>query len=159
VHDGRFRESRSCNPSLYGAANPRRPACLIVILTLGGFGILEDRMRHGFQIAISLMAVILLLRPFDCFAGAAPRRQAMDCCLKGKCVPTAKSDECCKNTVPDRNQLAPSKAADHSSPLIALVAVHIPAPVSSFTFGGVGDPVRHPPPRVGLAAPSLPLLI
>jgi hypothetical protein len=116
-------------------------------------------MRSGRHIAISLMAVALLLRPFDCFVGGAPREQAMDCCLKGKCAPTAKSDECCKNTVPDPNQLAPLQAADHSSPLIALVGVHIPTPISSLTFGAACDPVRHPPPRASLTAPSLPLLI
>ena len=82
-------------------------------------------MRRGIHITISLMAVILLIRPFDCFAVGTPSRQANDCCLKGKCVPTATSDECCKNTVPDNNQLAPSKASEHSSPLIALTVVHI----------------------------------
>src|ERR1019366_9846875 len=115
-------------------------------------------MRRSFHIAISLMAVLLLLRPFDCFAGSSPRRQAMECCLKGKCAPTAKSDECCKNTVPDHNQLAPAKSADHSFPLIVFIAVRIPTLVSP-TFQSLGDPVRHPPPRIESTAPSLPLLI
>ena len=82
----------------------------------------------------------------------------MECCLKGKCAPTAKSDECCKNTVPDHNQLAPAKSADHSFPLIVFIAVRIPTLVSP-TFQSLGDPVRHPPPRIESTAPSLPLLI
>src|SRR6185503_20505085 len=116
---------------------------------------LRDRMQRGVHIAISLI-VVLLLRPFDCFAGGAPKPQAMECCLKGKCVPTAKSDECCKNTVPDHAQLAPLKAADHSSPLIAFITVRIPTLVSP-TFQPLGDPVRHPPPRIESTASSLPL--
>ncbi len=116
-------------------------------------------MRRGLHIAISLVVVVLLLRPFDCFAAGVPNRQAADCCLKGKCVPTANSDECCKNTVPDDNQLAPSKPAEHSSPLVAFTVVHIPILVAP-TFLGIGsDLVRHPPPGTRPTSPSLPLLI
>lgn len=115
-------------------------------------------MRRGIHIAISLIAVILLVRPFDCFAFGNPSRRAADCCLKDKCVPTANSDECCKNTVPDNNQLAPSKAATHSSPLVALIGVHIPTLVPP-TFLALGDPVPHPPPDISVTSPSLPLLI
>jgi|KBSMisStaDraftv2_1062788.scaffolds.fasta_scaffold410565_2 hypothetical protein len=115
-------------------------------------------MWRGIHIAISLMAVVLLLRPLDCFAAGTPSRQANDCCLKGKCVPTATSDECCKNTVPDNNQLAPSKAGEHSSPLIALTVVHIGTLLPPAFLAG-GDPVPHPPPGTRLTSPSLPLLI
>jgi hypothetical protein len=115
-------------------------------------------MRRGIHIGISLMVVILLVRPFDCFAAGMPSRQAADCCLKGKCVPTANSDECCKNTVPENSQIALSRADTYSSPLGALIAVHIPA-LALPTFLAVGDPVSHPPPRVPLTSPSLPLLI
>jgi hypothetical protein len=116
-------------------------------------------MRRGFHIAISLMAVVVLLRPFDCFAAGAPSRQAADCCLKGKCAPTADSDGCCKHNAPDSSQLVTSKAADHSSPLIALAADHIPALAFPLTFQALSDRVQHPPPRMELTAPSLPLLI
>jgi hypothetical protein len=115
-------------------------------------------MRRSFHIAISLMVAILLIRPFDCFAAGTQNHQPTDCCLKGKCVPTANSDECCKNTVPDNDQLAPSKAAEHLSPLIALTVVHIPILVSP-TFLAVGDPVSHPPPGIPSTSPNLPLLI
>jgi len=109
--------------------------------------------------AISLIAVLLLIRPFDCFATGAPSQKSADCCLKGKCAPAAKSDECCKNTVPDGNQLVTSKAADHSFPLVAFTVVRISNLISSLTFERFAAPVKHPPPRVGVNADSLPLLI
>ena len=109
--------------------------------------------------AISLIAVLLLVRPFDCFATGASSQKAAECCLKGKCVPTAKSDDCCKNSVPDGDQLVTSKAADHSYPLVSFTAAHILILISPWTFDGLVDTVRHPPPRIGLSVPSLPLLI
>jgi len=120
---------------------------------------LRDEMQRGVHIAMSLMVVILLVRPFDCFAGGTPSRQAMDCCLKGKCVPTANSDECCKNTVPHHDQLAPSKAAEHSSPLTAFAVVHVPILISPTFLAIASQLVRHPPPRIPLTSASLPLLI
>ena len=116
-------------------------------------------MQRGIHISIALIAVLLLVRPFDCFAIGASSQKAAECCLKGKCVPTAKSDDCCKNTVPDGNQLVTSKAADHLHPLVSFTAAHIPTLISPWTFDGFVDTIRHPPPRIGLTAPSLPLLI
>lgn len=113
-------------------------------------------MRRGFYITIRLMVVVILLRPFGCFAAATPSSQAPDCCLKAKCIPTANSDECCKNTVPDNDQLAPSRAAELSSPPIVLALVHIPV---SPAFLDGGGPVSHPPPDASLASAGLPLLI
>jgi hypothetical protein len=115
-------------------------------------------MQRGLQISIALVAVVLLARPFDCFAAGAPGQKVADCCLKGKCVPTANSDECCKNTVPSPGQLVTAKT-DHSSPLIAFTAAGVPIPISPWMFDDLVDTVRHPPPRIGLTAPSLPLLI
>jgi len=105
------------------------------------------------------MAVVLLARPFDCFAAGGPNQKAADCCLKGKCAPTADSDECCKRTAPDSNQFVKSKAADHASPLVAFLAAHVPDLISASPVQSLADPVRHPPPRFGLTAASLPLLI
>ena len=109
--------------------------------------------------AISLIAVLLLIKPFDCFAAGAPIQKAADCCLKGKCTPSANSDECCKSTVPDSSQLLTSKAADHSSPLVAFTAANISTLISPLIFERLAAPVKHPPPRVGVNADSLPLLI
>src|SRR5579871_2524718 len=116
-------------------------------------------MRRSIQIAISLLAIILLGRPFDCFAAGEPSQKAADCCLKGKCHPTAISDDCCKSTIPDSGQIVASRAPDHSSPLPAFTVAHIPTLISPLTFEGLTDPVRHPPPRIGIAADNLPLLI
>jgi hypothetical protein len=116
-------------------------------------------LRRGIHITISLMAVILLVRPLDCFAVGTPSRQAADCCLKGKCVPTANSDECCKNPLPDNEQIAPSIAAERSSPLIELTVAQIPMLASPTFLAVLNDLVRHPPPGTSLTSPSLPLLI
>jgi hypothetical protein len=64
-------------------------------------------MRRAFHIAVSLMVLVLLLGPFDCFAAGAPNNRVADCWLKGHCAPTANADACCKNSVPDRNQFVP----------------------------------------------------
>jgi hypothetical protein len=116
-------------------------------------------MHRGIKVLIALAVVVLLARPFDCFAAGESSQKVADCCLKGKCVPTANSDECCKNTVPGAGQLVAPKAVDHSSPLIAFTTAGIPIPISHLTFNGPVDPVTHPPPRIGLTVPSLPLLI
>jgi hypothetical protein len=121
--------------------------------------LLSKRMRRGIKIAVSLIAVLLLVRPFDCFAAGVSSQKAAECCIKGKCAPTANSDECCKSSVPDRNSLVLSKAVDHSSPLIAFGEVQIPSLISPLTFQSLTDHVTHPPPHIGLTAPSLPLLI
>jgi hypothetical protein len=116
-------------------------------------------MLRSIQVSIALVAVVLVARPFDCFAAGAKSQKIADCCLKGKCVPTANSDECCKNTVPGAGPLVTSKAAGYSSSPIARAAARIPILISPLMFDGLVDPVRHPPPRFGLTAPSLPLII
>ncbi len=57
-------------------------------------------MGRSIKIVVSLVAVLMLLRPFDCFAGGLRTPEAMKCCLKGKCAPSANADDCCKNNVP-----------------------------------------------------------
>jgi hypothetical protein len=116
-------------------------------------------MRRGLHIAISLMAVALLIRPYDCFAWSAPNSQTADCCLKGKCVPTVNSNDCCKNVVPGPNQLALAKVADHSSSVTTFAVVRTPALAAAAPFHALVEVPRHPPPRVGFSVPSLPLLI
>jgi len=96
------------------------------------------------------MVALLFLRPFECIATGAPPSDTADCCLKGKCAPTASSDACCKNSVPDRDRFVPSKAAEHSSPLISIVAVCVPALAPGYTFRAFADPARHPPLRLEL---------
>lgn len=116
-------------------------------------------MKRGLYIVVSLLVVVLLMRPLDCFAGARVSREAMDCCLKGKCAPTAQSDECCRNSTPNGGQAVLSKAAAYSGPPVVLIATS--------AFVGIAEPsthiamasLNHPPPSTGLTARYLPLLI
>src|SRR5262249_50411188 len=118
-----------------------------------------NQMKRSTHMLLSLLAVVLLVRPFDCFANAKPDREAMDCCLKAKCAPTAQSDACCKNTIPDGGQLIVSKASTHSVPLIGLriasISIEIP---QLWPDGSIGS-LTHPPPSPALIARNLPLLI
>jgi hypothetical protein len=101
-------------------------------------------MHRGIHIAVILVAVFLLLRPLDCFAGGKLDKKAADCCRKGKCSPS-NSDDCCKAAVPGGNQLASSKPTDHSSPVLEVLSVNVPSttPQSLVT----SQPVEvHPPP-------------
>jgi hypothetical protein len=117
-------------------------------------------MHRSLQIAITALAVVLIAKPFECIAAGAPSSQKVaDCCLKGKCAPNANSDECCKSTAPDGDQFVTTKAADHIPALAAVIVTDISNVVSPLTIQGLVIEVVHPPPRVSLTAPSLPLLI
>ena len=114
-------------------------------------------MKRYLRIVVSLSAIALLARPFDCFASARTR-EAMDCCLKGKCAPTVKAG-CCKDTAPGASQFIGSKAAGHSTPLPALAPESIPMLVPAFSIQSWDDLLRHPPPLTALSGRRLPLLI
>ena len=107
-----------------------------------------NRMRRGVHIAVALLAVFLLVRPFDCFGSGKFDQKAADCCKKGKCSPS-NSDECCKATVPGGSQLITSKAPDHSSPVLDLLAADVPNtaanPVITFLAVAVHPPPGSPP--------------
>jgi hypothetical protein len=78
-------------------------------------------MRRGVHIAVSLMAVLLLLKPFDCFSSGKFTKEAADCCKRGKCRPSTK-DDCCKGTLPGGKVLATaSKAHPDQLPIALLV--------------------------------------
>src|SRR5207244_3300052 len=115
-------------------------------------------MRRSVHIAITLLAVLTLIRPFDCFAGGFTRKAAA-CCAKGKCLPSSNADECCKGTVPGGNQLSAPEAPDQSTPLYAMVPADVPAviliPWIAFSFDEAHAPPGSPP---GTRL-SLPLLI
>ena len=74
------------------------------------------QMRRAIHIAVTIVAVLLLVRPYDCF-GAIMTRKAADCCAKGKCLPTRDADECCKNTAPSGNQILASRPHSQSVPI------------------------------------------
>jgi len=113
--------------------------------------------KRSIQIIANLLAVLLLVTPFDCFASGKASHQAMECCLKGKCGPTAKADTCCKNTVPD-GQLAVSKASADTTPLAVVTASAASLLVPPVRPCEVAAALCHPPPSA-LTARNLPLLI
>ena len=102
---------------------------------------------------------MLLVRPFDCFAAAAPSHEAAACCLKGKCGPTAKSDECCKNSVPNGDEAVIAKVVDHSVSPVTLAAAHVSVVGPLLKAEDLADPLGHSPPLTSLTARTLPLLI
>jgi hypothetical protein len=105
------------------------------------------------------MVVVLLLRPFECFAAGTSRSDEADCCLKGKCAPTTNSDACCRNSVPVRDQFVPLKFTEHLTPLIVIAAAYVPVLPSGSSIRAFADPAQHPPPRIEFITPSLPLMI
>lgn len=115
-------------------------------------------MRRGLHIAVSLLVIVLVARPFDCFANARTP-EAMKCCMKGQCAPTAKADDCCKNTVPDTDHFLGVKAAGHRALLVALVPTSVSKPLPALWLTAYEDLGRHPPPPIGVPALNLPLII
>jgi hypothetical protein len=115
--------------------------------------------HRGIHITASLIAVLLLLKPFDCFSNGPFTRKAAACCKKGKCVPSSNADDCCKGTLPGGKQLVASKAPHHSTPTIDFITVDasglIATALGTRTFTDVEAPPGSPPSfRV-----NLPLLI
>src|SRR5665213_3095831 len=116
-------------------------------------------MRRGLQIVVALMAVLLLARPIDCFAGPQSDQKAKDCCKEGNCKPS-NSDDCCKVTVQDAGRLLTSKAPEHPSPVLHAVMAEMPsspsrpAVMASLFFKLLAPPGSPPNARL-----NLPLLI
>jgi hypothetical protein len=118
----------------------------------------REMFRAG-HIAVALLGVFLLARPFDCFAAGRFDQKAADCCKKGKCSPS-NSDDCCKATVQGDNQLLAPKATGHSLPVLELLMADIPsATLGPLVISSVRVEIYPPPgslPDLGL---HLPLLI
>jgi hypothetical protein len=119
-------------------------------------------MRRGIQILITLVVIIVLVRPFDCFA-ALTSRKAADCCAKGKCLPTRDADDCCKATLPADTQVIAAKVSHFTSlPSLELSAVVVPtlvAPQIIQTFGSTERLSVKPPGSPPGSSRNLPLLI
>ena len=117
-----------------------------------------NRMRRGIHIAIALLAIILVAKPFDCFAGGAWTKKAADCCRKGKCAPRPDGDECCKATIPGGNHFVGAKSVDHSAPIAALASAYEPQPSLPLFFAPMFV-VHSPPGSPPDLRLTLPLLI
>ena len=115
--------------------------------------------RRRVHIWVSLIAVLLLLKPFDCFSSSKFTQKAADCCKKGKCVPSSKADDCCKGTLPGGKNLEVSKAPVHASPDLTVAAAFAhELPVPAFVSGGLAD-VHALPGSPPFSRLTLPLLI
>jgi hypothetical protein len=115
--------------------------------------------RRAIHIPVSLIAVLLLLHPFDCFSAGKFTQKAADCCKKGKCAPSSKADDCCKGTLPGGERTGVSKAPQHCTPaldLIDTIACGLIAPTfATVGFADVETPTGSPPN----SRLNLPLLI
>lgn len=116
-------------------------------------------MRRGFQIAVALLAIVVLIGPSDCFANPAKTREAAACCLKGECHPGANADDCCKNTAPDGPRSMLTTATNHDVPLVVSPVAESGMLVSPPVFERLTNELRHAPPQASLATVILPLLI
>ena len=115
-------------------------------------------MYRGGHIAVALVGLFLLVRPFDCFSSGSFDQKAMDCCKKGKCSPS-NPDDCCRATVPDRDQLVTSKVTDHSPPLLDVVMADVPTTTSQPLETSLPVEVHPPPGSPPDFQVNLPLLI
>ena len=118
----------------------------------------SKKMRRTVKVAVSFLVGLALLIPLGCFASSDHRPETMDCCLKGKCEPKAKSADCCKTGVPDRDQIGP-KPIDHRPLLPALFIVAFLPVDSAYPHVSLGEAFKHPPPRLDSILAGLPLLI
>ena len=116
-------------------------------------------MRRGIHITVSVIAVLLLLKPFNCFSAAPFTQKAADCCKKGKCIPSSNADDCCKGTLPGGKQLVASKASEHSAPVLDIVSADVLGSVDlSFARSSLVD-IQSSAGSPPIARVNLPLLI
>jgi hypothetical protein len=116
-------------------------------------------MRRGIHITVSVIAVLLLLKPFDCFSSGTFTQKAADCCKKGKCVPSSNADDCCKGTLPGGRQLVASKAPHYFAPTLHLITSEATSTIAP-TLATVGFfRVEAPPGLPPSSRLNLPLLI
>ena len=117
-------------------------------------------MCRGIHISFCLIAVLLLLKPFDCFSSGPFTQKAADCCKKGKCVPSTNADDCCKATLPGgASTFWRPKAPHYSTPTLDLIDTNAHGPiVPAFAATALTDvyPPTSSPPRSHV---NLPLLI
>jgi hypothetical protein len=120
--------------------------------------VLSRGMRRGVHIAVALLAVFLLVRPFDCFSGGKFDQKAADCCKKGKCSPS-NPDDCCKSTLPGGNQLVTVQTTDRSVPVLNVVPAEVPSTTFQLSARALVVETHQPPGTPPDLSLNLPLLI
>ena len=115
-------------------------------------------MRRGVHIAVALLAVFLLARPFDCFTGSKFDQKATDCCKKGKCSPS-NPDDCCKATIQGGDQLVTTQATDHSVPVLDVAMTEVPSTTLQLSVTALLVERHQPPGSPPSLRLNLPLLI
>jgi len=140
---------RRIRPSSVGAGT--RLSCSPDLLSL-------IRMRRSIHISVALLAVLVLIRPFDCFAGGFTRKAAA-CCAEGKCMPSSNADDCCKGTVPGSNQLTAPKAPSQPTPVHAVIVADVWDALAPSFVAFYFDEAHAPPDSPPSSRLSLPLLI
>lgn len=111
---------------------------------------------------VALVAVFLIVRPLDCFGAGAMTQEAMECCLKGKCRPTAMADDdCCKGIVVDGKLLAETgtKAVDQQLSVLADVVSEFVSSVPGASYISILVSAHSPPSSPPGTNIKLPLLI
>lgn len=120
-------------------------------------------MSHSVHIAAALIAGLLVLRPVDCFSATGITREAVNCCKKGKCVPTKDSDDCCRGTVPDGQQFVGAGSKSDGPSLPVVVGMVAPDPRTSFPTqhftADLLSNIHSPPGSSPTSRVNLPLLI
>jgi hypothetical protein len=116
-------------------------------------------MLRGIHVAIAILAIVLLAKPFDCFAGGAWTQKSADCCHKGECTPSPNADECCEASVTGGNKFLASKAANDAAPVINLVSTTGPVLSIELLYGDSPLIVLSPPGSPPYSRLNLPLLI
>lgn len=115
-------------------------------------------MRRSIQIALTVVTILLLVKPFDCFDSGQFTAKAAACCKKGKCNPST-GDDCCKGTLPGGKQLAFSKASNHIPVTLELIAKVAPITIAPVLVSIVPIEKSEPPGSPPGSTVSLPLLV
>jgi len=119
-------------------------------------------MRRAIHMVITLLVILVLIRPCDCFAGLKTGKAA-DCCAKGKCLPTRDADGCCKATLPSDTQVIAAKISHFAPvPSLELAAIVLPAAVFHQSLQSLRPTERlalRPPGSPPGSDRNLPLLI
>ncbi len=120
--------------------------------------LLSKGMRRGVHAVFALLAVFLLVRPFDCFSSGKFDQKAMDCCKKGKCSPS-NADNCCKATVAGGNQIVIAQGEHHSQPVVLAITTDMPSGELQLSAISWSLEINHPPGSPPDLRLNLPLLI